>query len=247
MATATAVPEQQQPQMSGIARAFNVLFSPKATFEDIARKPGWVMPIVLLTVLSIGVGVLISKKVDWTSFIRQQNEKSARFQNLPEDQKERSIEVGAKIAPTIGWCIAIIGPIFFTLILAVIYQLAFNVISGAGLKFPYSFGAAAHASMPGIFTAILTMVVLSMKNYGDVNPQTMLASNLAAFLPGDSAPWMISLGTSLDIFWIWTLVLFAIGFRAGNPRKISGGAAAGIVFGLWAIWVVVKTGWAAMM
>jgi hypothetical protein len=247
MATATALPEQQQPQMSGFARAFNVLFSPKATFEDIARKPSWVVPIVLLTIFSIGAGALIAKKVDWQTFIRAQSEKSASFQQLSEDQKQQRVEIGAKFAPNIAWGIAICGPIFFALILTLVYWIAFNVISGAQLKFGTPFGIVCHSFMPSIFASILLIVVLSMKSYGDVNPNTMLASNLAAYLPGDSANWMISLGQSLDIFWIWTMILLVIGFKAANPRKISGASAAGVVFGIWAIYVIAKVGWAAMM
>jgi hypothetical protein len=247
MATATAVPEQQPPQMSGFARAFNVLFSPKATFEDIVRKPGWIIPIVLLTIVSLGVGELMSKKIDWSSFIRAQSEKSASFQQLSEDQKQQRIEAGAKFAPAIGWGIAICGSLIFALILSLIYWVAFNVISGAQLRFAVPMGIVSHAMMPGIFSAILLIVVLSMKSYGDVNPNTMLASNLAAYLPSDSANWMVSLGQSLDIFWLWTMILLVIGFKAANPRKISGASSVGVICGLWAIYVVAKVAWAAMM
>lgn len=247
MATAAAVPEQPQGQMSGFARAFNVLFSPKATFEDIARKPSWVVPIVLLTIFSIGAGALISKKVDWSSFIRAQSEKSASFQQLSEDQKQQRVEIGAKFAPGAAWGFAICGPILFAVILTLVYWAAFNVISGAQLRFGVPFGIVTHAFMPSIFATILLIIVLSMKSYGDVNPNTMLASNLAAYLSPDSPNWMVSLGQSIDIFWIWTLILLAIGFKAANPRKISSAGAYGTVFGLWVIYVLVKVGWAAML
>lgn len=247
MATATTLPQEQQPQMSGFARAFNVLFSPKATFEDIVRKPSWVVPILLLTVFSIGASFLINKKVDWSSFIRAQSEKSASFQQLSDDQKQQRVEIGAKFAPAAAWGFGVIGPIFFAVILTLVYWAAFNVISGAQLRFGVPFGIVSHSFMPSIFATILLIIVLSMKNYGDVNPNTMLATNLAAYLPAESPNWMISLGQSLDIFWIWTMILLAIGFKAANPRKISSAGAFATVFGLWAVYVVVKVGWAAMM
>ncbi|HET9418042.1 MAG TPA: YIP1 family protein [Chthoniobacterales bacterium] len=247
MATATAVPEQQQPQMSGFARAFNVLFSPKATFEDIVRKPSWIVPIALLTIFSIGAGALISKKVDWASFIRAQSEKSAAFQQLSDDQKQQRVDIGAKFAPMAAWIFAVCGPILFAVILTLVYWAAFNVISGAQLRFGVPFGIVSHSFMPSIFATILLIVVLSMKSYGEVNPNTMLASNLAAYVPSDSPNWLISLGQSLDVFWIWTMALLVIGFKAANPRKISSASAFGTVFGLWAIYVLVKVGWASMM
>ena len=58
MATTTSVPApdaQSQPGISPVGRVFGVFFSPKPTFEDIVRKPSWVLPFVLLTLFSIGV------------------------------------------------------------------------------------------------------------------------------------------------------------------------------------------------
>ena len=58
MATTASMPApeaQSQPVISPIGRIIGVFFSPKATFEDIVRKPSWVLPVVLLTLFSIGV------------------------------------------------------------------------------------------------------------------------------------------------------------------------------------------------
>lgn len=48
-----------------------------------------------------------------------------------------------------------------------------------------------------------------------------------------------------DIFWIWALVLLAVGFAAANPKKISTGKGVGTVFAIWAVWLLAKVGWAA--
>ena len=50
MATTTAVSPaapEPQPQMSAISRMFGVLFSPQKTFEDIVRKPSWIVPMLV--------------------------------------------------------------------------------------------------------------------------------------------------------------------------------------------------------
>jgi hypothetical protein len=120
------------------------------------------------------------------------------------------------------------------------------VLSGGGLKFGVPFAIVNYAQVPAMLGAILAIVVLALKPYGQVDPQALTATNLAAFLPGDSAPWLTSLGASIDLFWIWCMILLAIGFSKANPRKISKGTAAAIVFGLWLLWVLVKVGWAAL-
>ena len=58
MAT-TSVPTVPAPQtqaaISPVGRIVGVFFSPKATFEDIVRKPSWVLPVLLLTIFSVAV------------------------------------------------------------------------------------------------------------------------------------------------------------------------------------------------
>ena len=90
MATTTAVPPaapEPQPQMSAISRVFGVLFSPQKTFEDIVRKPGWLLPIVLLTVLSIAVSFGLNQRVNWREFMSQQIEKSPQAAQLSAGAK----------------------------------------------------------------------------------------------------------------------------------------------------------------
>src|ERR1700731_2067228 len=108
MATTTSMPApeaQSQPAISPIGRIVGVFFSPKATFEDIVRKPSWVLPVVLLTLFSIGVTFVINQRVDWRQFMSQQIEKSPRSANLSAEDKERQIEGGAKFTPIVTWVI----------------------------------------------------------------------------------------------------------------------------------------------
>ena len=88
MATTTAVPPaapEPQQQMSAMSRVFGALFSPQKTFEDIARKPSWLLPIVLITLFSIVVSVGINQRMNWREFMSQQIEKSPQGAQLSAD------------------------------------------------------------------------------------------------------------------------------------------------------------------
>jgi hypothetical protein len=69
-----------------------------------------------------------------------------------------------------------------------------------------------------------------------------MATNLAVLLPGDSAKWLVTLCKQFDIFSIWTLILLAVGFAAVNPKKLKGGKSYTIAFGVFAAYIVVRTG-----
>jgi hypothetical protein len=82
MATASMpAPEaQSQPAISPIGRIVGVFFSPKATFEDIARKPSWAAPIILLTLIGLAMNIFLVNKADWRAFSEEQLMNSPRGQ-----------------------------------------------------------------------------------------------------------------------------------------------------------------------
>src|SRR5436190_9147007 len=100
MATTTSVPDPEvQPAISPLGRVTGVFFSPKATFEDIVRKPSWILPAILLTVFSFAVCVGINQRINWRQYIGAQIEKNPDAANMSAEQKEQRIEGGAKFAP----------------------------------------------------------------------------------------------------------------------------------------------------
>jgi hypothetical protein len=78
MATTPIPAPEAQANISPFGRIVGVLFSPKSTFEDIARKPSWVAPIVILTLIGISMNVFLAKKADWRSFSEEQLMSSPR-------------------------------------------------------------------------------------------------------------------------------------------------------------------------
>ncbi len=244
MATASmpAPDAQSQPAISPIGRIVGVFFSPKATFEDIVRKPSWVLPVVLLTLFSIGVTVVINQRVDWRQFMSQQIEKNPRSANLSAEQKERQIEGGAKFTPIVTWAIGVCGPILFALVVALAMWGAYNLLAGANTNFGTSFAITSHAALTGLVSSLLFILVLYLKPPGTVDMENPVATNLAVLLPDDSAKWLLALLKSIDIFTFWTLILLAIGFATTNPKKLKGSKAFMIAFSVWAIYVVCRVG-----
>ena len=245
MATTTSMPapdEQAQPAISPFGRVIGVFFSPKATFEDVVRKPSWVLPVVLLTLLSIGVSFSINQRVNWREFMAQQIEKSPQSANMSAEQKEQRIEGGAKFTPIVTWVIGACGPILFTLIVALVMWGAFNLLGGANTDFATSFAITTHAALTGLVSSLLFILILYLKPPGTVDMENPVATNLAVLLPDDSAKWMVALLKSIDIFTFWTLILLAIGFATTNPKKLKGGKAFTIAFSVWAVYVVLRVG-----
>lgn len=241
----TPVPAPEpQATISPLGRVFGTFFSPKATFEDIARTPNWVLPVVLTTLLSIIAVIAMNQRINWREYISEQIEKNPRAAQLSPEQKEKQIDVSAKITTYIVYVAGVVGPIIFVVIVGGVLMGAYNLLAGTGARFSQAMAIVAHAGLVGIVSTPIFLLVLFLKPPGTIDPNNPVATNVAALLPEDSAKWLVALCKSLDIFTIWSLILMAIGFAAVNPRKLKGAKSFTIVFGVWAAYVVVRTLWA---
>ena len=244
MATTSLPAPESQAAISPFGRIIGTLFSPKSTFEDIVRKPGWVLPVVLLTLLSLGVSFAINQRINWREFMSQQIEKSPSAANMSAEQKEQRIEGGAKFSPAFTYAIGLLGPIIATLLVGLVMWGSYNLLGGANTNFGTSLSITAHAFLTGLVSSPLLILILYLKPIGSVDLENPVAANLAAVLPDDAAKWLFALCKSIDIFSIWTLILLAIGFAATNPKKLAGSKAFSIAFTVWAVFVVCRVGWA---
>ncbi len=244
MATIPASVAEPQASISPFGRIIGVLFSPKATFEDIARKPSWLLPVLISTVLGIIATVSLNQRINWREYVTQQIEKSPRAANLSAEQKQQQAEISAKITVYIVYAVGILSSVLFALIVGAVMMLAYNLLGGTDAKFSQALAIAAHTLVVGIISTPIFLLVLFLRPTGTVDPNNPVATNLAVFLPEESAKWLVALCKSIDIFTFWTLILLAIGFAAVNPRKLKGSKPYVIAFSVWGALVVVKVLWA---
>jgi len=244
MATPPMPVAEPQASISPLGRIVGVFFSPKATFEDIARKPSWILPVLISTILGIGSTVVLNQRVNWREYIAQQIEKSPRAAQLSAEQKQQQSEISAKVTVYVVYGVGVLGGVLFAVVVGAVMMLAYNLLAGAGATFSQSMAIAAHTLLVGIVSTPIFLIVLLLRAPGTVDPDNPVATNLAAFLPEESAKWLVTLCKSLDIFTIWMLVLIAIGFAAVNPRKLKGSKPYVVAFSVWGALVVVKVLWA---
>lgn len=229
--------------MSEVDRLIGVLFDPKPAFADIATKPRWWVPLILLTVLILSFTVAFSQRVGWESFMRQELATNSRTRDLPPEQKERILEQQMRFVPIFAHVQAALAIPFIALVVAAAFLFVFNILVGAEVGFKPAWGVACYALLPQAFGILLAIVVLFLKDPAEFDLRNPVASNLAVFLdPDTTARWVLGLAGSLDVFVIWTLLLLATGFSVA-ARKLSWSRAFTWVVATWVLWLVVKCGW----
>jgi Yip1 domain len=245
MATTPVIPPAEpSPSISPFARVLGALVSPKATFQDIVRRPTWITPAAIITVLSILVCVAINQRTNWREFIGRQMEQNPSTAQLSAEQKEQRIEAGEKVAPLFTYIFGIPAAVVVMLVVALVMMGAYNLLGGASVNFKTSLGIVSHAFVPSIVSSLVFLIVLYLRDPGTVDLENPIAANVAAFLPEGLAKWVLALGKSLDIFTIWTLMLIAVGFAAASPKKLKGSKAFSIAFSVWLVFLIVRVGWA---
>ena len=250
MATTTAaVPQTPQP-IGAFSRVIGALFNPRPTFEDIGRKPSWVVPMLILIVLNIGITAVFSQRVGWRSFMEQQiaHSRSAqqRMSQVPPEKREQILETQAKVANVFGYVGGVVGVPVILMVIGAVFMGIFNATSSAQLDLNTSMSVAAHAYMPFAIVAVLGLLIMCIKPPDAIDLQNLVASNPGALL-SDSAPqWLKSLCSSLDVFTFWVLGLMAFGYSVVRPKKIKFGSALTWIAGIWLLFVLAKVGIAAL-
>jgi hypothetical protein len=233
--------------MNAFSRLTGVIFEPKKTFDDIARRPTFLVPMVLVIVFAIGFIALFSQRVGWERMIREQTESSSRAQQMTAEQKEQSIAMGVKFAPIFGYVGTIVGvPVADLAVAGILLGIAAGMMS-APIKFKQVFAVVCWSYVPTLISTVLAIVVMFLKNPEDFNLKNPLVFNPGAFLEPDMpSKFIYSLATSLDLFVLWIILLMATGLKAAGGKRFSFGSALTAVVLPWGVYVLGKSAVAAI-
>ena len=159
----------------------NVFVDPKKAFTDIVARPTWIVPIVLLVLVSLAFTITYTTKIGWDRYFHQIADTNTRMQQMDAQARESAIQMQVKFGPIFGYLFSLIGIPIMALIVGGVVLLV-TKLAGASLKFKQTFAIAAWAMLPGLISSALAIVVMFLKNPEDFNLQNPLAFNLAAFL-----------------------------------------------------------------
>jgi hypothetical protein len=233
--------------MNEISRLGGVFFEPGKTFADIAARPSFLLPLILMIVAGLASSYTMGQKIGWERMFRHQAETNSRLQQMPADQREQTIAMQVKFANVFSY----IGPVIFVPLLSLVEAAVFlGIVAGimsAPVRFKQIFAVVCWAGLTYIVTAILTIVVAYLKNPDDFNMQNPLAFNPGALMdPQTSSKFLYSLATSMDLISFWSIFLLATGLKAAAGKKLSFGGALFSVVLPWGVYVLGKSALAGM-
>lgn len=227
------VPAPAAEPQSIASRIINVFLAPTKVFSDLNRKPGWIVPFLLIAISAVIFSAAVDTKIGFGKVTENQiklNPKAAeQMEKASPEQRAQRMAVSEKVTKIISYGSPVLMLIVYCVIAAVMMG-TLNFGMGAQVRYPVALAVVVYSSVPGILHALLAIVAL----FAGVDPdgfmiQNPVATNLAGLVDITAHPLVYGLLASLDIFKIWTLVLAGIGFAC--VTKVKRGSSMAAVFG----------------
>ncbi len=236
----------QPSGMSEMARLVGVVWEPKPVFEDLAERPRFWVPLILLTVLSMAFLLVFGQRVGFESTTRRQLESNSRIQQMPAEQREAVIAQSLSITSKTAYIGGTVGVALSSLVIAAVLLGMFNLLGGVRLKFRQAFSITCYSFIPSVFSTIGMFIVMLLKDPADFDLKNPLPVHLGAFLdPQTTAKWLYAFASSFNVFTIWIMLLLALGFSVA-AKKMRFGKALTLVVIPWAVMVLLGCAFAGI-
>lgn len=219
-----------------VARAVGVIFTPRATYSDIAARPRVVGALLTVLVIVIGAtGWFLSTPVGQNAYIDQALSSMEGFGRQANDQQMAGIE---RMAPYAAYVTSAAQLVFVPLVAAIIAGLAlalFNAILGGDASFKQVFAVVVHSYFIVALSTLFSMPLFYMRE------SMASATSLSVFFPMiDEATFVGRLMGSIDLFRIWWIVSLSIGFGVLYKRRTA--TIAWSLLGLYFVIVLIFAG-----
>jgi len=231
------------PAQSFPERLMGIFISPGETLADVARKPDFLAPLILLVLGAIAVTETMLWKIGMERIVRMSIEQSSRASSMSPEQMDQAVHQGARIGGILAHVGGVVGPPIGLLIIAGLGLLIVNLILGAQAKFKTVFSLICYADLVTLLGALMAVAVILFGDPDHFNAQNPVPANVGFFLnPREVSKPLYSLASSADIFTIWFLILIGIGLSEGTGRKVKPLSVFLVFAGFWVVWILVKMG-----
>lgn len=206
-------------------RIIGVFVSPEPTMQDIAARPSWLLPLLVVAIIA-AVGSVFLKDA-----IVQQQIEGMQKRNMSEEQIQQALPMMEKMMTyTVPIFAVIMIPIWYLLI-AGIGLFVGNVILGGEAKFSTLFSVTCWSGIITVLSSLVNIPVMASR-------QTMeSATSVGAFFAAaENKTFFHHLLGQIDLFTLWWVIV--LGFGIAAVYKFSTKKAMTTVFVVWAVFAL---------
>jgi hypothetical protein len=194
------------------ARIAGIFWSPVKAFQDIVRKPTFMVPLLVLILFQLVVTAVIYKPVIIPSQI-------AKMSENPNMNPAQLAAVEKSMSGPFGWCIAFGGMLvalpLILVLWAALFYFVFSLLLSGRADFRSVFAVTTYASLIGIVSALVRVPLMFARQDLEVTLSP------AALLDRPVPPtFLYSFLQGLDVFsiWSWLVVGFGLSILYRKPQ-----------------------------
>jgi hypothetical protein len=199
------------------ARAAGVVFSPRATYADVAARPRWAAMFLVVYLVSAAMATaFMSTEVGRAAVVDQQITQAESYgRQVGEAQIDR-LEAFSKYLVYVAPVIQLVTLAAGALLVAGLAFAVFNALLGADATFKQVFAVVVHS---GVILAALSLFSTPLAYARQTLSST---TNLAVFAPFlDNGSFPARLLGSIDLVFIWWMISLAIGLGVVYRRRTA--------------------------
>jgi hypothetical protein len=239
--------EAATPALSQGERVIDTFIAPSKTFTDILRNQSWWLPFLIVAIIGYGFIFSVEKRVGWEQVmensLKANPSQAERINNAPAAQ-QATIRATTQASYKIFSYAFPAFVLLYWVVAAAVMLGTLNFGFGGTAKYGQLFAVFVYAGLPGTIKSLLSIIVLFAGLDAEAfQLQNPVGTNLGYYLSPESPKWLMALGTSIDVFTIWTVVLLVIG--CAIVAKVKRGSAAVAVVGWWLLITIISVGVAA--
>lgn len=239
--------EFAEPPKSFFERFIGVFISPGETFADIARKPDFIAPLVLVVLSAVAVNETMLMKIGAARITRAALEQSSLTSRMTQEQKDQAVE-----ASTQGWHVysshispVILLPVILLIFTAIGLGIA-NAVFGAQINFKTALAVTSYAHVVGIVGALMAIPLMLYGDPENFRLATPVPSSVGFFMnPQETSKVLYAFATRIDIILLWTYALLGIGFTAVCGPKAKVMPVLMSFMGVWLVFTLIGVAFAA--
>jgi hypothetical protein len=224
-------------------RLIGIFISPTEVLADVARKPDFVLPLIICMLAAITVTETILAKIGAEHIVRMALEQSGRASSMSPEQVDQAARQGASFLGVFLHIAGVVGLPIILLLIAGLGLLILNVVFSAPAKFKTIFSLVSYAHLVLLLSALMEMALIFFGDPERFDVQNPTPTTVGFFLIPSKVPRpLYVIASSFDLFIIWFVILVAIGLAEAVGRKVKPLPIFMIYAGLWIVWVLGRAG-----
>ncbi len=229
---------QTVPKLTVGQQVIKVFTDPVTFFQHLRNNPTWLLPLVLIILMSIAFASITKDQM-----LEYRKQMILDSEKIPEEFKDKSIEQIENMTPSAYYVQTVLGSVIGIVIVyaigAGLFLVVGNFFLGGKATFKQMFALFTWANMVSIVEMLVKMILILQKNSMEVYTSLALLMD-----PAKSKTFLFQLLNAVDIFAIWKVILWSIGF--GIIYRFSAKKSYVTVISLYIVYVLVSIGFSRL-